>query len=115
MYSSSKATIVEPLNREPLNPEPEYSSGFPFRVETQSDKQAGGVRQIADEPAHRLRKFPDEGWSRDDVAVARKDGLLIDVNHFQFEVAIEFGCAQLTGAQNGLARSVGGPGNVQSQ
>ena len=28
-------------------------------------------------------EFPDERRGRDDLAVARQDGLLIDVNHFQ--------------------------------
>ncbi len=69
--------------------------GFAFGVQIQPDKQAGGVRQVADEPAHRPGEFPDERRGRDDLAVARQDGLLIDVNHFQFAVALEFGFAQL--------------------
>ena len=48
----------------------------------------GGIRQAADEPAHRAREFPDERRGRHNLAVARQDGLLIDVNDFQFDVPL---------------------------
>ena len=48
-------------------------------VQIQPDKQAGGARQVADEPAHWAGGFPDERQGREDLAVAGDDGLLVDV------------------------------------
>ena len=86
-----------------------------FVIQIQLGEQAGGVQQVADEPAYRPWKFFDERRGRDDLVVARQVGLLIDVNHFQFAVVFQFGFAQLTDAQDGLARSGRGPRDVQSQ
>ncbi len=60
-------------------------------------------------------KFNDERRGRDDLVLARQPGLLIDVNHFQVAVAFQFGFAQFTDAQDGLARSGRGPRHEQSQ
>src|SRR6185436_20515446 len=46
-------------------------------------EQAGDVRQVADEPAHRPGKLPDERRGRDDLVDSRKSGLLVDVDHLQ--------------------------------
>jgi hypothetical protein len=50
------------------------SGDFTFCVKFQLDEQAGGVQQIADEPAHRPGKFFDERRGRDDLVVARQLG-----------------------------------------
>ena len=44
-----------------------------FRDQVQLDEQAGDVRQVADEPAHRPGEFLDERRGRDDLVVARQD------------------------------------------
>jgi hypothetical protein len=88
---------------------------FTFCDRVQFFEQAGCVQQPADEPARRPWKIFDERWGCDDLVIARQVGLLIDVNHFQPAIVPQLGLAQLTDAQDGLARSCGGPSYEKPQ
>ena len=73
------------------------------------------MRQVADEPAHGPGKFFDQRRGRDDLMGARQAGLLVDIDYLELAAAFQFGLAQLTDMQDGLAGPGRGPGHEQPQ
>jgi hypothetical protein len=76
-------------------------------------EQGVGVRQGADEAAHRRRGFFDQRGGRDDLVNPRQLRLLVDVDDLESEIVLQFQLTKLMDAPEGLARPGGGSGHVK--